>query len=70
MVASSCLKAVPIPVALALFNAKTGEQYTLHSDSLFVNDVTLIQHRYSQIQDLQAQRNYGVTTQLAVQSYL
>ncbi|RSE33303.1 aminopeptidase N [Acinetobacter junii] len=33
------LKAVPIPVALALFNAKTGDQYTLHSSDLFVNDV-------------------------------
>ncbi|MDR7016294.1 aminopeptidase N [Acinetobacter sp. 3657] len=33
------LKAVPIPVALALFNAHTGEQYTLHSADLFVNDV-------------------------------
>ncbi|MHA3052562.1 aminopeptidase N [Acinetobacter sp. ANC 4640] len=33
------LKAVPIPVALALFNANTGEQYTLHSKDLFVNDV-------------------------------
>lgn len=33
------LKTVPIPVALALFNAKTGEQYTLHSADLFVNDV-------------------------------
>jgi len=33
------LKAVPITVALALFNAKTGEQYTLHSADLFVNDV-------------------------------
>ena len=33
------LKAVPIPVALALFNAKTGEQYTLHSDALVENDV-------------------------------
>lgn len=33
------LKAVPIPVALALFNVKTGEQYTLHSADLFVNDV-------------------------------
>lgn len=33
------LKAVPIPVALALLNAKTGEQYTLHSADLFVNDV-------------------------------
>ncbi|ENW04665.1 aminopeptidase N [Acinetobacter beijerinckii] len=33
------LKAVPIPVALALFNEKTGEQYTLHSADLFVNDV-------------------------------
>ena len=33
------LKAVPIPVALALFNAHTGEQYTLHSPDLFVDDV-------------------------------
>ncbi|WP_312103916.1 aminopeptidase N [Acinetobacter venetianus] len=33
------LKAVPIPVALALFNANTGEQYTLHSTDLFVNNV-------------------------------
>ena len=33
------LKAVPIPVALALFNANTGEQYTLHSPGLFVDDV-------------------------------
>ena len=33
------LKAVPIPVALALFNAETGEQYTLHSADLFVNEV-------------------------------
>ncbi|SPL69814.1 aminopeptidase N [Acinetobacter stercoris] len=33
------LKAVPIPVALALFNAKTGEQYTLQSDALFENNV-------------------------------
>lgn len=33
------LKAVPIPVALALFNAHSGEQYTLHSADLFVNDV-------------------------------
>lgn len=33
------LKAVPIPVALALFNAKTGEQYALHSDALFENGV-------------------------------
>ncbi|ENW81579.1 MULTISPECIES: aminopeptidase N [unclassified Acinetobacter] len=33
------LKAVPIPVALALFNANTGEQYTLHSTDLFVNEV-------------------------------
>lgn len=33
------LKAVPIPVALALFNAKTGEQYTLQSKDLFVNGV-------------------------------
>lgn len=33
------LKAVPIPVALALFNANTGEQYTLHSTDLFVDEV-------------------------------
>ncbi|WP_130804701.1 aminopeptidase N [Acinetobacter ihumii] len=33
------LKAVPIPVALALFNAKTGEQYTLHCSDLFVDNV-------------------------------
>ena len=33
------LKAVPIPVALALFNAETGEQYTLQSESLFENGV-------------------------------
>ncbi len=33
------LKAVPIPVALALFNAETGEQYTLHSEALFENGV-------------------------------
>jgi aminopeptidase N len=33
------LKAVPIPVALALFNADTGEQYTLHCADLFVNEV-------------------------------
>ncbi|MGG2098807.1 aminopeptidase N [Acinetobacter haemolyticus] len=33
------LKAVPIPIALALFNANSGEQYTLHSADLFVNDV-------------------------------
>ncbi|MEB3767829.1 aminopeptidase N [Acinetobacter sp. MD2] len=33
------LKAVPIPVALALFDAKTGEQLTLNSASLFVNGV-------------------------------
>lgn len=33
------LKAVPIPVALALFNANTGEQYTLHSTDLSVNNV-------------------------------
>ncbi|RKG35498.1 aminopeptidase N [Acinetobacter guerrae] len=33
------LKAVPIPVALALFNAKTGEQYTLHCPDLFVDGV-------------------------------
>jgi aminopeptidase N len=33
------LKAVPIPVALALFNAETGKQYTLHSEALFENGV-------------------------------
>ena len=33
------LKAVPIPVALALFNAKTGEQYTLYCPDLFVDAV-------------------------------
>lgn len=33
------LKAVPIPVALALFNAQTGAQYTLKSDALFENNV-------------------------------
>ncbi len=33
------LQAVPIPVALALFNATTGEQYTLNSDALFENGV-------------------------------
>ncbi|MCO8087087.1 aminopeptidase N [Acinetobacter indicus] len=33
------LKAVPIPVALALFNAETGEQYTLQSEALFENGV-------------------------------
>jgi len=33
------LKAVPIPVALALFNAETGEQYTLQSEALFENAV-------------------------------
>ena len=33
------LKAVPIPVALALFNAKTGEQLTLNSTALFENNV-------------------------------
>ena len=33
------LKALPIPVALALFNAETGERYTLHSDALVENDV-------------------------------
>ncbi|MBJ9958701.1 aminopeptidase N [Acinetobacter courvalinii] len=33
------LKAVPIPVALALFNAHSGEQYTLRSADMFVNDV-------------------------------
>ncbi|MGE8541301.1 MAG: aminopeptidase N [Acinetobacter sp.] len=33
------LKAVPIPVALALFNAETGEQLTLNSSVLFENGV-------------------------------
>ena len=33
------LKAVPIPVALALFNAETGEQLTLNSTALFENGV-------------------------------
>ncbi len=33
------LKAVPIPVALALFDATTGEQLTLNSDALFENGV-------------------------------
>ena len=33
------LKAVPIPVALALFNAETGEQYSLNSTALFENSV-------------------------------
>lgn len=33
------LKAVPIPVALALFDAATGEQLVLNSDSLFENSV-------------------------------
>lgn len=33
------LKAVPIPVALALFNAKTGEQFTLSSADLVENHV-------------------------------
>ncbi|MCX5467395.1 aminopeptidase N [Acinetobacter nematophilus] len=35
----SNLKPVPIPVALALFNAQTGAQYTLKSDRLFENGV-------------------------------
>lgn len=33
------LKPVPIPVALALFNAETGQQYTLQSDALFENNI-------------------------------
>lgn len=33
------LQAVPIPVALALFNAVTGEQYVLNSADLFENGV-------------------------------
>ena len=33
------LKAVPIPVALALFDAASGEQLTLNSDALFENGV-------------------------------
>ena len=30
---------MPIPVALALFNPQTGEQYTLNSPDLFENQV-------------------------------
>src|SRR5690606_26447136 len=33
------LKAVPIPVALALFDAETGKQLTLNSEALFENGV-------------------------------
>ncbi|MDD4853731.1 MAG: aminopeptidase N [Acinetobacter towneri] len=33
------LKALPIPVALALFNAETGEQYILQSEALVENSV-------------------------------
>lgn len=33
------LKALPIPIALALFDAKTGQQYTLQSDALVENNV-------------------------------
>src|SRR5690606_23267418 len=33
------LKAVPIPVALALFDAETGEQLKLNSEALFENGV-------------------------------
>ncbi|GJC31048.1 aminopeptidase N [Acinetobacter sp. KAM398] len=33
------LKALPIPVALALFNAETGEQFILQSDALVENSV-------------------------------
>lgn len=33
------LKALPIPIALALFNPENGTQYTLDSDDLFVNHV-------------------------------
>ena len=33
------LKAVPIPVALALFDATTGEQLVLSSDALFENNI-------------------------------
>ena len=33
------LKAVPIPVALALFDASTGEQLVLHANTLFENNV-------------------------------
>ncbi|MGR3977898.1 aminopeptidase N [Acinetobacter sp. 1207_04] len=33
------LKAVPIPVALALFDAATGEQLVLSSDALFENNI-------------------------------
>ncbi|AXY59843.1 aminopeptidase N [Acinetobacter sp. WCHAc010052] len=33
------LKALPVPVALALFNAQTGEQETLHSTAIVENNV-------------------------------
>ena len=36
------LKAVPIPVALALFDAATGEQLVLNSDSLFENPLKVL----------------------------
>ena len=55
------LKAVPIPVALALFNAHTGEQYTLHSPDLFVNDVKDGMYLFDQ--DKASIEFTGVTTQ-------
>ena len=55
------LKAVPIPVALALFNANTGEQYTLHSPDLFVNDVKDGMYLFDQ--DEATIEFTGVTTQ-------
>ena len=55
------LKAVPIPVALALFNANTGEQYTLHSPDLFVNDVKDGMYLFDQ--DKASIEFTGVTTQ-------
>ena len=55
------LKAVPIPVALALFNANTGEQYTLHSPDLFVNDVKDGMYLFDQ--DEASIEFTGVTTQ-------
>ena len=55
------LKAVPIPVALALFNANIGEQYTLHSPDLFVNDVKDGMYLFDQ--DEATIKFTGVTTQ-------
>ncbi|WP_333661695.1 aminopeptidase N [Acinetobacter sp.] len=55
------LKAVPIPVALALFNAQTGAQYTLHSADLFVDDVKDGVYLFDQ--DEESIEFTGVTTQ-------